>query len=244
MTEETQTSAGENENATEQHFLERDGEKLEITENFWDKEKNEPDVFAIYKSQMDLRKQVSEDLSPKDGVYQINIPKEYQDKLAPNPDDQLYKDFCQFAKKNHISQEEFDSITAQYYKLMYDNITQTEVDEDTYYKEEVDKLKARYGDKVDQVIARIDNFINNSGITNQKILNEIQFMLTSSEGVETLDYLLSLKGEPMPGIDGAARDGALTLEDLRNLQAKPGYKDDRALQEKVRKGYEALYAGK
>lgn len=228
---------------TEPHFLERDGEKLEITENFWDKDKKEPDVFAILKAATDLRKQVSEDNSPENGVYAINIPKEFQDKLEANPDDPLYKDFCAFAKKHRVSQEAFDEITHAYYKMIYDGIKNSESEEDTFYSQEADKLKEKFGNRIDKIKTRIDNFMANSGITDPDILNELAFMLTSVGGISTLDYLLGLRGEPMPDINGTSRAGVLSLEELRAMQADPRYLTDKAFQKRVEEGYKALYPG-
>ena len=65
-------------------------------------------------------------------------------------------------------------------------------------------------------------------------------MQTSAAGVSLLDYLLTFRGEPMPQ-EISSRAGVPTLQELRNMQAKPEYMTDKDLQEKVRKGYEALY---
>ena len=73
------------------------------------------------------------------------------------------------------------------------------------------------------------------------MLNEIQFMQTSAAGVMVLDYLLSLRDQSMPQ-DTPSRAGVMNLEELRALQAKPEYMTDKNLQEKVKKGYEVLYA--
>ena len=242
MSEETQEI---NENDVE-HIIEKNGERIVVSENFWDKENNQPDVYNILKSQQDLRKQIGEDLSPKDGVYKINIPQEYKDKLKEDQNDPLYKQFCAFAKKNRISQEDFDKISAVYYKTLYDSMSNTEtMSEEEWLNQEAEKFKAKYGDKSDKMKTRIDNFIKNSGITDKDILNELAFMQTSAGGVATLDYLLSLRGEPMPEDgDSVSKTGVLSLDELRALQAKPEYYTDKTLQDKVKKGYEALYAEK
>ena len=116
-----------------------------------------------------------------------------------------------------------------------------QISEEDWLKQEADKFKAKYGDRGDKMKTRIDNFIKNSGITDQDILNELAFMQTSASGVATLDYLLSLRGEPMPDDNGQSRAGVLSLEELRALQAKPEYYSDPVLQKKVEDGYKALY---
>ena len=240
MSEENQTTP-EPENITPEvsRFLEKGGEKIQVPENFWDSEKNAPDTFAIMKSQMDLRKQIGEDLSPKDGVYEIHIPDNLKDKLTADLEDPLYKEFCKFAKSKRMSQEEFDGITQIYYKNLADNAN--DFDSEEYFQKESDALKEKYGPKLDKVRTRIENFINNSGITDTAMLNELKFMQTSAAGVSLLDYLLSFRGEPMPQ-ETTSRAGTMTLQQLRDLQAKPEYYTDPDLQEKVRKGYEALYS--
>lgn len=240
MSEENETPNDEQENGTPEagRFLEKAGEKIQVPENFWDSEKNAPDTFAIMKSQMDLRKQIGEDLSPKDGAYEIHIPDDLKDKLTANTEDPLYKEFCKFAKSKRMSQEEFDNITQIYYKTLAENVN--DFDSEEYFQKESEALKAKYGSKLDKVRSRIENFVNNSGITDSAILNELKFMQTSAAGVSLLDYLLSFRGEPMPQ-ETTSRAGMPTLQELRNMQAKPEYMTDKDLQEKVRKGYEALY---
>ena len=238
MSEENNSQEQETGTQGNERFLEKAGEKIQIPENFWDNEKNAPDTFAIMKSQMDLRKQIGEDLSPKDGIYQINIPEELKNKLTANTEDPLYKEFCKFAKSKRMSQEEFDSITQIYYKNLAENAT--DFDSEEYFQKESDALKAKYGSKLDKIRTRIENFVKNSGITDKDILNELNFMQTSAAGVSLLDYLLTFRGEPMPQ-EISSRAGVPTLQELRNMQAKPEYMTDKDLQEKVRKGYEALY---
>lgn len=243
MSEENIDNEGGQEQNVER-FVEKNGERLEVSENFWDKEKNAPDVYSILKSQIDLRKQIGEDLSPKDGIYKINIPEEYKNILQEDKDDPLYKEFCTFAKKNRVSQEDFDKLSAIYYKTLADMVSANDneqMSEEEWLQQEAEKFQQKYGARADKMKTRIDNFIKNSGITDQDILNEIAFMQTSAAGVATLDYLLSLRGEPMPDDTGHSRAGVMSLEELRALQAKPEYGTDRALQKKVEDGYKALY---
>lgn len=226
-------------NGTIERFVEKNGERLAVPENFWDKEKNALDAYSLLKSQQDLRAQIGEDNSPKDGVYKINIPEEFKDRLEANPEDNLFKEFSKLAKSKRMTQEEFDAITAIYCKTMADNIQ--DFDSDSYFEAEANTLKEKFGDKLNRVKARIENFINNSGITDKDILNELKFMQTSANGVATLDYLLSLRGDPMPNADNPAVAGQMTLDELRALQAKPEYQSDPALQKKVEEGYKKLY---
>lgn len=244
MSDENSQSAetgGNNENsgsATEK-FVEKGGERLSVSDNFWDSEHNSPDVFAILKSQQDLRKQIGEDLSPKDGVYQINIPDNMKDKLQADPEDPLYKEFCKIAKSKRMSQQDFDAISQIYYQKLYDS---QEFDSEEYMQQESQALKAKFGNDLDKVKSRIDNFINNSGISDKDMLNELAYMQTSASGVALLDYLLSLRGEPMPK-DTGSRAGAMSRAELENLMREPGYQNgtDKALIEKVTKGFELLY---
>lgn len=242
MSEENQNIEENNAPQTPQdngRFVSRGNERLEVPENFWDKENNAPDVFGLLKSQQDLRTQIGEDKSPKDGVYQINIPQEYAGKLEADPNDPLYKEFCKLAKAKRMSQEEFDSLSNIYYRTIAS--AAPDFDGEEYMTTEANKAKEKFGDDLDKVKRRIENFVNNSGISDRDILNELAFMQTSAAGVATLDYLLSLRGEPMPSGDGTGGVNTLSLDELRALQAKPEYKTDPALQAKVRKGYEDLY---
>lgn len=231
----------QNQNQSEERYIERDGERLEVSENFWNKEKNEPDTFAILKAAQDLRKQIGEDLSPKDGIYQINIPEELKGKLEANPEDPLYKEFCKIAKSRKMSQKEFDSLSQLYYQNVANSVPN--FDSDEYIEQELNLAKQKFGKDLDKVKTRIENFVNNSGITDKDILNELAFMQTSAGGIATLDYLLSLRGEPMPRADGVGKVGKLSEIELKKMIAQPGYQDgtDKELIAKVQKGYEELY---
>lgn len=231
----------QNQNQSEERYIERDGERLEVSENFWNKEKNEPDTFAILKAAQDLRKQIGEDLSPKDGIYQINIPEELKGKLEANPEDPLYKEFCKIAKSRKMSQKEFDSLSQLYYQNVANSVPN--FDSDEYIEQELNLAKQKFGKDLDKVKTRIENFVNNSGITDKDILNELAFMQTSAGGIATLDYLLSLRGEPMPRADGVGKVGKLSEIELKKMIAQPGYQDgtDKELIDKVKKGYEELY---
>lgn len=238
---ENNNAAENNPNTTsDERFIERDGEKLSISENFWNKEKNEPDTFAILKAATDLRKQIGEDQSPKDGAYQISIPEEYKDKLQADPEDPLYKEFCKIAKAKKMSQKDFDAVAQIYYKTIAENAQ--DFDSDAYIESELKLAKEKFGNDLDKVKYRIENFVNNSGITDKDILNELAFLQTTAGGVATLDYLLSLRGEPMPRSDSNSPTGQLSENELRNLVASEAYQNgDKVVQEKVRKGYETLY---
>lgn len=246
MAEETtnnENQTQQTENEAVERTVEKDGVKLTVSDNFWDKEKNAPDVWAILKSQQDLRSQIGEDKSPKDGLYEIHIPDAYKDKLAEDQNDPLWKEFCKMAKSKRMSQEEVDAVTSLYYKALADN-TET-FDSEEYFTNEVNLMKQKFGPDLDKVSRRINNFVANSGITDKDMLNELKFMQTTASGVALLDYLLSLRGDEMPSNSNAATAGfgKLSLAELRNLQSKPGYMDgtDKALIDKVTKGYEALY---
>lgn len=241
MTEETQEQVNETQTQDNtERFVERNGERINVSENFWDAKNNTPDVFAILKSQQDLRKQIGEDASPKDGIYQINIPDELKDKLQADPEDPLYKEFCKVAKAKRFSQADFDALSQIYYKQLYDK--QQDFDSEDYYKKESEALKEKFGNKLDQVKTRIDNFVKNCGISNQDMLNELQFMQTSAAGVMLLDYFLDMRGEPMPR-EITSKAGKLSLDELRKLQSQEGYQNgtDQALINKVRQGYIDLY---
>lgn len=236
---QNESSQAPENNGTVERFVEKNGERLAVPENFWDKEKNALDGYSLLKSQQDLRAQIGEDQSPKDGIYKINIPEEFKGRLEANPEDNLFKEFSKLAKSKRMTQSEFDAITAIYCKTMADNIQ--DFDSDSYFEAEANALREKFGDKLDRVKGRIDNFINNSGVTDKDILNELKFMQTSANGVATLDYLLSLRGEPMPQADNPAVAGQLTLDELRAMQAKPEYQTDPVLQKKVEEGYQRLY---
>ena len=100
-----------------ERFVEFEGEKIEIPDNFWDKEHNQPNVGALAKSQNDLRRQLAEaDKSPKDGMYKVNLPDELRNVVEVDMKSPLLGAAMAFCKANGISQEKFDELVRPYYE--------------------------------------------------------------------------------------------------------------------------------
>ncbi len=210
----------ENMNENQGRFVEYDGQKLEVEENFWDKEKNEVNVGALLKSQQDLRKQVSSDPSPKDG-YVCNIPEEYKEILEPDANSPLWKVAVAWAKEHKISQADFDELARPYFDELAAPLKN--------YKEELAneeaKLDKLYGNKKQEVKERIKNFFKNSGLSNDnEVMNEVGILTQTAAGIRVLDTLIKKSPSGMAMIAGSSSAPAeYSKEQLQAMMKDPRY---------------------
>lgn len=210
----------ENTNETQGRFVEYDGQKLEVEENFWDKDKNEVNVGALLKSQQDLRKQISSDPSPKDG-YVCNIPEEYKEILEADPSSPLWKVAVAWAKEHKISQEDFDALAKPYFDELAAPLKN--------YKEELANEEAKldkiYGNKKQEVKERIKNFFKNSGLSEDaEVMNEIGILTQTAAGVRALDALIKKSPSGMTMTSGSASaQTEYSKEQLRSMMKDPRY---------------------
>lgn len=210
----------ENINETQGRFVEYDGQKLEVEENFWDKDKNEVNVGALLKSQQDLRKQISTDSSPKEG-YVCNIPEEYKDILEAAPESPLWKVATAWAKEHKISQEDFDALAKPYFDELaapFKNV------KDEMEKEEA-KLDKIYGNKKQEVKERIKNFFKNSGLSDDaEVMNEIGILTQTAAGIRVLDTLIKKSPSGMTMTSGSSSVPAeYSKEQLQSMMKDPRY---------------------
>lgn len=238
-TENQNTNENQAGNENTEHFVEFNGEKLPVPENFWDTEKNSVNTGAILKSQMDLRKQIGEDLSPKDG-YKINIPEELKDVITPDPDNPLYKAACEFAKKHKISQEDFDNLCLPYFQ----ELAQPFINADSFMKEEEAKLDKIFGNKKDEVKNRIRNFIDNSGLKdNRDVMDELSQLTVTAAGIQALNALISSAGNNMAAVGELGKSSDMTEDELKEMMKDPRYwrDHDASFVKKVTEGFQKLY---
>ena len=230
----------ENTNENQGRFVEYDGQKLEVEENFWDKEKNEVNVGALLKSQQDLRKQVGSDPSPKDG-YVCNIPEEYKEILEADTDSPLWKVAVAWAKEHKISQEDFDELARPYFDQMAAPFKN--------YKDEMAKEEAKldkiYGNKKQEVKERIKNFFKNSGLSNDdEVMNEVGILTQTASGIRVLDTLIKKSPSGMAMIAGSGSAPVeYSKEQLQAMMKDPRYWRDHepSYVKIITEGFKKLY---
>lgn len=235
--------------ADDGRFVEYNGERLKVDDNFWDKDNDQPNIGAILKSSMDLRKQIGEDKSPADGKYEIVIPDDLKEAIVPNPEDPLFVEFSKIAKKNRMSQEEWNAVTDQYFHMLNDKFSElssNNFDPDQYYEQESQRLSEKFGNKTEDIKNRIETYLSNAEITDPDILQEIEFMKSSAAGVAVLNHFISAGSDPMPSAANTTAEPALSRDELENLMRQEGYQNgtDKVLIDKVTKGFEKLFTKK
>ena len=225
-----------------ERFVEFEGEKIEIPDNFWDKEHNQPNVGALAKSQNDLRRQLAEaDKSPKDGMYKVNLPDELRNVVEVDMKSPLLGAAMAFCKANGISQEKFDELVRPYYE-------QIAAEGDSYreyLKAEDEKLNRIFGNRKEEAIQRIHTFAANCGYDKDpEKIQELKLWTSSAAGGALLLDIINGQKDIQAGNNGSAVSASYTEDQLFEMMKDPRYETDKTWQQKVSDGFKALYPEK
>lgn len=225
-----------------ERFVEFEGEKIEIPENFWDKEQNQPNVAALAKSQNDLRRQLAEhDKSPKDGLYQVNLPDNLKEAVEVDMEHPLLMAAMSFCKSNGIAQEKFDELVRPY----YEQIASEGEGYKEYLKAEDAKLDKIFGNKKEEAIQRIHAFATNCGYDKEpEKMQELKLWTSSAAGVSLLLDIIGGQKDIQPGNNGNPVNSFYSEDQLFEMMKDPRYETDKTWQKKVSDGFMILYPEK
>lgn len=231
-------------NASQPLVVEYNGEKITVPENFIDKETKTVNIAALVKSQEDLRKQIGSDESPKEGLYEINIPEDFKEFIEPDKESVLYKTACAWAKSHKISQKDFDELVSPY----INELAAPFVASKEKLQNEDAKLDKIFGNRKQEVKERITNFFKNSSIANDtEALNEVALLTSTAAGVKVLHELIT-KNQGGMAMIGAAAGGSEELNEatLREMMKDPRYWRDHEPNyvNKITEGFKKLYPDK
>lgn len=243
-TTETLATTANSTASTSERLVEYNGEKIEVPENFWDKDSKSVNLPALLKSQADLRKKIGEDHSPKDGAYEVAIPEEYKEAIDIDKESTLYKSVCAFAKEHGLSQDEFNDLVRPYIDDLAAPFTQAKEN----IKTEDQKLGQIFGNKKQEVIERVNMFIQNSGISKDpEIMSEIGLLTMTANGIKALNMIATATSGTMPMVNGSmATSENLNDDQLRELMNDPRYWRDHEpnFVKKISDGFQRLYPNK
>jgi hypothetical protein len=195
-------------------------------ENFWDKDKNSPDMEGIAKSWMDLRKMVSQGKhkSPADGKYDSAV-------FGAIPEsDPVRVHVESWAKEYGVSQAAFDALVGKVVEMGSANAEQE-------VRSITDERRA-LGQNADAIIKGMVDWANglvNKGVWGKDDFEEFKFMGGTAKGLKALMKLReSYEGMRIP-MNSTPIDGAASKEELYSMVGDPRYQNDPAYRKKVEK---------
>jgi hypothetical protein len=201
-------------------------------ENFWDKDKGEPDVEALAKSWKDLRKQISQGKhkAPPEGKYDLSSFGEGADQLPLVP---VYKEW---AAKHGLSQAAFDEFADNVVKMANEVVgNQPEIDAAAERK--------ALGPNAD---AKINGMVNwarglvNKGIWSAEDFDEFKVMGGTAKGISALMKIREAYEGRIP-TESAPIEGMPTDTELQAMVGDPKYQTDPAYRQKVERMFNARY---
>lgn len=227
-----------------ERFVDYNGEKLEVPEMFWDKDSKSVNLPALLKSQADLRKKIGEDKSPKDGNYEVAIPEEFKGAIEIDTESTLYKSVCAFAKEHGLSQDDFNDLVRPY----IDDLATPFREAKDNVKSEEQKLGQIFGNKKQEVIERVNTFIQNSGLSKDPdVMGEIGLLTMTANGIKALNMIATAMSGNMPMANGSAGYSEQLNEDqLREMMKDPRYwrEHEPSFVKKIQDGFQRLYPEK
>lgn len=200
-------------------------------ENFWDKDKNEPDLEGIAKSWTDLRKMIAQGKhkAPPEGKYDLTAFGEQADNLPMVP---VFRDW---AAKNGVSQASFDELAGQLTQMAAEFTQQPEID--------AAAEKKSLGKNADAMINGMVSWARglvNKGVWSAEDFEEFKVMGGTARGLKALMKIRESYEGRIP-IESAPMEGMPSHEELQAMVADPRYKTDAAYRKKVERTFEQVY---
>lgn len=201
-------------------------------ENFWDKEKNEPDLEGIAKSWKDLRKMVSKGAhkAPPEGKYDLSSFGDNAENLPMVPV------FKEWAAANGVSQAAFDDLAGKLTAML---------DEAQSNVPAIDPVAERkaLGPNAD---AKINGMVSwarglvNKGVWSIDDFEEFKIMGGTARGLSALMKVREAFEGRIP-IESSPIEGAPTDAELQSMVGDPKYQTDPAYRQKVERLFNARY---
>ena len=201
-------------------------------ENFWDKEKSEPDIEAMSKSWMDTRKQVSQGhhKAPKDGNYDTEVFGEIPD------DDPVKSHVMSWAKQYGISQGAFNDLVGKVVEMQGNEAQQTQ--------QSLEAEKKALGPNADQIIKNTVEWANGlvrKGVWGADDFEEFKIMGGTAKGIKAITKLReAFEGTKIP-INSQPVDGMPSKEELYQMVGSEEYKNNPAYRNKVERMFQQVF---
>lgn len=202
-------------------------------ENFWNKEKGEPDVEALAKSWKDLRKMVSKGAhkAPPDGKYDLSAFGENADNLPTVPV------FKEWAAKNGVSQAAFDELAGKITEMASEAMgNQPQIDAAAERK----TLGPNADAKINGMVSWARGLVN-KGVWSKDDFEEFKIMGGTARGLNALMKIRESYEGRIP-VESAPIDGMPTDQELQSMVGDPKYQTDPAYRQKVERLFNARYS--
>ena len=200
-------------------------------ENFWNKEKNEPDLEGIAKSWTDLRKMISKGAhkAPPEGKYDLAA-------FGPDAENQpMVPVFKEWAAKNGVSQAAFDEIAGQLTGMVNDINQQPAID--------AAAEKKSLGKNADAVINGMVSWARglvNKGVWSSEDFEEFKVMGGTARGLRALMKIRESYEGRIP-VESVPIEGSASDDELQQMVGDPRYTTDPSYRKKVERLYEQRY---
>lgn len=201
-------------------------------ENFWNKDKGEPDVEALAKSWKDLRKMVSKGAhkAPPEGKYDLTAFGDNADNLPMIP---LFKDW---AAKNGVSQAAFDELASGLTNMSAELVgNQPQIDAAAERK----ALGPNADAKINGMVSWARGLVN-KGVWSKDDFEEFKIMGGTARGINALSKIREAYEGRIP-TESAPMEGMPTDAELQSMVGDPKYQSDPAYRQKVERLFNARY---
>lgn len=201
-------------------------------ENFWDKDKNEPDLEGIAKSWKDLRAMISKGAhkAPPEGKYDLSAFGENADELPIVP---VFKDW---AAKNGVSQAAFDELAGTVTKMAAEmQGNQPQIDAAAERKALGNNAEA----KINGMVSWARGLVN-KGVWSAEDFEEFKVMGGTARGLTALMKVREAYEGRIP-VESAPIDGMPTDQELQAMVGDPKYTTDPAYRQKVERLFNQRY---
>jgi len=200
-------------------------------ENFWNKDKNEPDMEGMAKSWKDLRKMVSKGAhkAPPEGKYDLSAFGENAEQLEFVP---MFKDW---AAENGVSQAAFDDIATKLRGLAENAIGVPDVD--------IQAERKALGPNADAVINGMVNWARglvNKGVWSAEDFEEFKIMGGTARGIKALSKIREAYEGRIP-TESMPTEGQPTDLELQAMVGDPRWETDPSYRQKVERMFEKRY---
>lgn len=200
-------------------------------ENFWNKDKQEPDMEGMAKSWKDLRKMVSKGThkAPPEGKYDVSAFGENAEQLEFVP---IFKDW---ALENNVSQAAFDDIAGKLRGMAESAIGVPDID--------IQAERRALGQNADAVINGMVNWARglvNKGVWSSEDFEEFKIMGGTARGIKALSKIREAYEGRIP-TESMPIEGQPTDLELQSMVGDPKYETDPSYRQKVERLFQKRY---
>ena len=200
-------------------------------ENFWNKDKQEPDMEGMAKSWKDLRKMVSKGThkAPPEGKYDVSAFGENAEQLEFVP---IFKNW---ALENNVSQAAFDDIAGKLRGMAESAIGVPDID--------IQAERRALGQNADAVINGMVNWARglvNKGVWSSEDFEEFKIMGGTARGIKALSKIREAYEGRIP-TESMPIEGQPTDLELQSMVGDPKYETDPSYRQKVERLFQKRY---